>query len=318
MVRSKRVLFVVLMGVLLVSGCEREGGPEGPERAEEASVAPQQGAVDEAPGIPGFRFGIDNQQGAQSDLPEVDLDPVLDPSEVVKLGFTSPSRVSVPEEPYEGAHDREVPISAAQYRDKMVEGICLGFQECKNQELTMAAFSLFITQLAEMELDDETDSKLADVVHHISQEQRLPTPEDCATVFGAVLDTTNFGPESLERYLEAGSIGFNEEAAGQCVAQFGRPFPLCLLEREITPRPDMQMFMMNVMQHQRSLETHFGACSEVIEGKLPEGASCEEPFQCAGERMFCQPDYPGGPGRCLRAPMGMGGMGGPGGPAMMP
>lgn len=286
-------LGALVVVITLIGGCEERAGEKGTGGADPQAAVQAGGAGERTreAALPGFGMGIES---------DVEVEP---PSVLDSIRDSAPSRVEFDPAPYEGAHDPTEPVSAEEYQAKMVESICLGFEACKNEEFKMAAFSLFISNLAEFELDRETDNALGMMVRVLSEETRLPTREDCELVFETVLDVTGYGPQKLTSFVDQRSIGFDEVAAGQCAAQFGRPFALCALEREVTTNPDTDRFMLTVMQHQGEIERHFAACSNVIEGELPEGARCEQPFQCAGERVFCGPETPGGVDVCIQAPM---------------
>ena len=296
--RKHTALFSTLILLGLV-GCESQSvevdpSSEDVSTAENAQVAAQEDQEVQR-GIPGFGLGLDYDETGR---PEG----LLDPGQMEAMRRSAPSQVEFDRTPYEGGHDLEVPVSARDYQAKMVENICLGFEECKNQELKMAAFSLFISTLAEHELTPEVDNNLGHLVRRLSQEQVLPNREDCELVFTTVLDVTHYSPESLERYLGNRSIAFDEATAGRCVGAFARPFALCALEREVTHDPNTEQFMLTILQHQEDLSEHFMACSEVIEGRLTEGMRCDAPFQCAGPQMHCAPEGRSGPTVCLPVP----------------
>lgn len=236
---------------------------------------------------------------------------------------TAQQRLEPREGPFEGAHDPEEPIEPEGFQKQLLDGICLAYDECRNDQFRAGAFRL-LTQsaifAAEQQGDDEAKEDLETMVRQLRAEGlEVPPRSACDRMFGHLFGGGGMGPQEIERAIEAETTVFDADRAGECVAQFGKPFELCEERQPLDGPPDPQQLMLGMIAHQDALGRHFSVCQEVFEGQLEKGEDCLFGYECRGE-LTCLRDSDDETGECGEPEQGEGGIapGAPMGPAETP
>ncbi len=229
------------------------------------------------------------------------------------------------EGPFEGAHDGSA-VTADQFGDKLVDSICVAYENCRNEKLKAVLFDMFLTTAVEEppEFEDDADAEAyGELVADLQQRQQGDFgSDDCKGLFGPMfIQGGGMDGSILAKAEEAGTISFDEETAGECLAQFGQPFGLCedITEASDDPQTNAEHVMMSAMSHQHELAQHFDSCDNVFEGTVEKGEECTQTYECV-DGTVCDIDLGGSVGECvIPRPDGLEGQGqggmGPGMPA---
>lgn len=261
----------------------------------------------------------------ERDAPEESQEEATDDRIVAEAddGLSGEEQLQPREEPFEGAHDPREPIEPEAFRDELLDGICLAYDECRNDQFRAGAFRL-LTQsaifAAEQQGDDEAKEDLEALVRELRTEAlEVPPRSACDRMFGHLFGGGGMGPEEIERAIERETTVFDADRAGECVAQFGKPFALCEERQPLDGPPDPQQLMLGMIAHQDALGRHFSVCQEVFEGQLEKGEDCLFGYECTGE-LTCVREPDDETGECGESEQGEGGIapGAPMGPAETP
>lgn len=230
------------------------------------------------------------------------------------------------EGPFDGAHDPEQPVDAEDFGPKLVESICLAYDNCRNEEIKSVIFRQILMTAAfeppEIE-DDERAREFRETVDRLQDQQTMvPSVADCETVFDPIfVEGAGLDESTLEQTVDEQTVSYDPEAAGECLAQFGQPFELCETKTEVDGGPvDSDEVLRDAVAYQSQLVEHFRVCDQVFEGTLEEGEECRFTYECVDDtHCEIEPDEQVGectkpvPGQPEAAPAPEGAPGPPGG-----
>lgn len=192
---------------------------------------------------------------------------------------------------FEGAHDQSVAVETAGFDDALVEGICLAYENCQNQDFQMALFSLFVQAMAQETAEDgEAHEAIPKLMERLQESNEIPSHQECTTIFGLIVEEFGLDGESLDKKIAQGTLEFDSQAAGRCISRFGIPFDLCAEERQLSSRMEAQEFVAMMTRHQQNLDEHFQVCGTVFTGQSEVGAACEFNYECAGDNQCGEDD----------------------------
>ncbi len=209
-----------------------------------------------------------------------------------------PAELADVEGPFDGAHDPDEPIEAADFPEAMASGVCLAYDNCLNEELKSMVFSMLVmgaAMTASTEGDEETEARLEAMMEEMQASGELIADrEACDEVMGLTLDAQRLNAETIEAGMEAGRVEYDPEQAARCVSRFGEPFDLCREERAASPEPDAQDFMASMGAHQNNLVEHFSVCDDVFIGQVEDGEECFGDMECADGQCIMEGDEESG------------------------
>lgn len=209
--------------------------------------------------------------------------------------------ITVDAGPFEGAHDPSQSVAPEDYQGRLVDSVCLAYENCRNQEFKMLMFSMVVTAVGNAGLDEVASQRLIDVANRVvTSPEGMPDGDDCRQVMEIFTAVGGMEGESMVRSIEAQSLRYDPEAAGRCMARFGNPFSLCWMERGIAEELDHQEFAALMAEHRPTMDHHFQVCGDVLEGQLQAGQDCEFSYQCAGHSR-CMAGQ-GGQKSCVQVP----------------
>ncbi len=211
-----------------------------------------------------------------------------------------------PEGPFEGAHDRSVPVEPDEFATKLTDSFCLAYDHCRNQHIQAALFQT-IGVSAGMVAADQGDHQAAAEIRSVMEdlenaEQPIATRDQCQTVFGFTFADGGLDATSLSEAVQSQRVTYDADAAGECMAQFGEPFDLCLEFHQIVDVVDLEQATAAVLAHQEDLVGHFESCNDAFEGQQEEGQECRFDYECAAGG--CQKEQGDDIGACRKSYMG--------------